>query len=303
LCVGLSIVAGRDLRAPWDIAWLGILCATSVVGVTLSFGLAGGAGYMIVYIAGSLLVGLYGRATRNAEAARERSDQLRGELEEANRRLRAYAEQVERAASAQERARLSRELHDAATQTVFSINLTAEAARLARTEDPERLPTLLDRLQELARDALGELRSLVHELRPPTIAEEGLVRALQRHAAMRERRDCVRVALSVEGQEGGGAAVKETLYSIAVEALNNVVKHAGVSEASLTVSFDTDGVTLSVRDAGAGFDASAPRATESFGLASMRERVEAIGGSLSVRTAPGKGTEVEARAPLAREEA
>ena len=303
LCIGLCIVVGQDLWAPWDLAWIGILSVTAIVGLVLAYGPGGAVGYMPVYIAGCLLVGLYGRATRKAESARERSEELRGELEEANRRLRAYAEQAERAASAQERARLSRELHDAATQTVFSINLTAEAARMARSDDPDRLPSLLDRLQELARDALAELRSLVHELRPSTIAEEGLVRTLERHAVTRERRDCVRVTVSVRGEERGTAAVKEALFGAAVEALNNVVKHARAAEAAVELSFEEDAAVLRVRDSGSGFDPRSPRPAERFGLVSMKERVEALGGTMTVRSAPGEGTEVAVRLPLPGEEA
>ena len=81
--------------------------------------------------------------------------------------------------------RLARELHDAATQTVFSMNLTAEAARMSLAEDPYRVPALLDRLQELARDALAEMRTLVRELRPTTVAETGLVKSLEHHVALR----------------------------------------------------------------------------------------------------------------------
>jgi signal transduction histidine kinase len=302
LCVGLSIVAGRDVRAPWDFVWIGILCAATIVGLILAFGPEPGVAYMPVYIAGCLLVGLYGRATRNSEIARERSEVLLKDLEQANARLRDYSQQAERNAVAQERTRLSRELHDAATQTVFSIHFTAEAARMARTEDPERLPSLLDRLEELSRDALAELRVLVRELRPPSIGEESLSHALERHAAMRERRDRVRVTVSVRGKERCGAAAKQALFGAVVEALNNVVKHAGVSEAAVGLSFDGREAVVRVTDNGIGFDVSAAGSPGRFGLVSMRERMEAINGTLSVRSAPGEGTEVEVRLPLQEEE-
>lgn len=302
LCVGLAIVAGQDLTSPWDTTWIGVLCVVSVLGLIVAFGPGNAWGYAPVYIAGCILIGMYGRAARKAETARARSEELRGELEEANTRLRAYAAQAEKAAAAQERARLSRELHDAATQTVFSIHLTSEAARIAQTEDPDRLPSLLDRLQELSREALAELRTLVHELRPPAVGEESLVRALERHAAIRERRDNVRVALAVHGEERGSAAAREALLGAAVEALNNVVKHSGVAEAQMYLTFDDEHAVLRVVDGGVGFDLRAARRSESFGLLSMRERVEGLGGTVSVRSAPGQGTEIEIRLPLERED-
>ena len=145
------------------------------------------------------------------------------------------------------------------------------------------------------------MRSLVRELRPPTVAEEGLVKALQRYAATRERRDGLRVALRVHGEERGSAEIREILFRAAVEALNNVARHAGVSEASVELSLGADAAAITVSDPGRGFDVSAPRPPESFGLLSMRERVEALGGSMSVHSAPGAGTSVEVRLPLGGE--
>jgi len=303
LCVGLSIVAARDLESPADVTWLAILCATVVAGLVLAFGLGEAVQYIPIYIAACLLLGMYGRTSRRAEEARARSDELRAELEVVNRRLRAYAEQAEESAAAQERARLARELHDAATQTVFSMNLTAEAARMAVTEDPGRVPTLLERLQELSRDALAEMRALVRELRPASVADEGLVVVLRRHAAARSRRDGLRIVVEAEGEESGSTAVREALLRVAVEALNNVVKHAGAGSARVTVRFGPSAASLAVSDDGRGFDVAVPVSADSFGLLSMRERVEALGGTLVVRSAPGAGTSVEASLPRAEEEA
>ena len=225
LFVGLSIVAAQNLPLGTDVRWLAAICVVLTAALIAAFGLRMAASFAPIYIVASLLVGLYGRATRTSEAARKRSEELLVSLEEANRRLRAYAEQAEETAGAQERARLARDLHDAATQTVFSMNLTAQAAKMAIRQDPARVPGMLDRLQELARDALSEMRLLIDELRPQSVAEAGLVQALERHAGLRERRDGMRVKLSVEGDEQGEAAVKDVLFRCAREALSNVLKH------------------------------------------------------------------------------
>ncbi len=301
LYIGLSLVAARDLPDRHGIAWLAAFCALLILGLLLAYGAEEGASYMPTYIAGCLIVGLYGRASRKAEEARARSDQLAAELGEANHRLRAYAGQVEEAAAAQERAALARELHDAATQTVFSMNLTTEAARMCLAEEPERVPALLDRLQQLARDALAEMRTLVRELRPTTVAEAGLVKSLERHAALRERRDGLKVALSVDGEERGDGAVKEALFRTAREALNNVAKHAGVKEARVSLRFGGDEAAIEIRDAGRGFDPGAARGPESFGLLALRERLDELGGGLTIDAAPGKGVGIIARVPIRRE--
>ncbi|HYW85128.1 MAG TPA: histidine kinase dimerization/phosphoacceptor domain-containing protein, partial [Spirochaetia bacterium] len=152
--VGMSIVAAQTLPLGTDVKWLAAICVIATAALIAAFGPRMAASFAPTYIVGSLLVGLYGRASRTSEAARKKSEGLLESLEEANRRLRAYAEQAEETAGAQERARLARELHDAATQTVFSMNLTAQAAKVAIHQDPARVPGMLDRLQELARDAL-----------------------------------------------------------------------------------------------------------------------------------------------------
>ncbi|MGO9308044.1 MAG: sensor histidine kinase [Spirochaetia bacterium] len=300
LFMGLSIVAGRDLPSRSSVVWVTIFSAAVTLGLFAAYG-KDAVNYFPVYIAGCLTIGLYGRASRNAEIARAKSEELLVELGEANRRLHAYAERAEEAAAAQERAHLARELHDAATQTVFSMNLTAEAARIALKDDPRRVPSLIDRLQELARDALAEMRALVRELRPGSVVEEGLVKSLERLAVQRQKRDGLAVTLAFRGAEEGGTEMKEAIFRIAREALNNVARHAGVKECRVDLSFGSEEIALLVQDSGKGFDPAGTRRPESFGLLAMRERLEALGGRLLVRSAPGAGTEIDARVPIAME--
>jgi len=301
LYVALSLSVTRYLTLRSSLYWLGGLCVVLTAALLWVWGWSEGFSYIPTYIAGVLVIGLYGRASRKAEEARARSEELAARLQEANRRLKVYAERAEEVATAQERARLARELHDAVTQTVFSMNLTAEAARLACEATPHKVPAMLDRLQELGRDALAEMRSLVDELRPRTVAETGLVRALQKHLGLRRRRDELAVRLEVVGQERGGEAVKEALFRTAQEALNNVLRHSGVKEAAVELEFAESEVRLCVRDAGKGFTPAAAAGGESFGLINMRERVEALGGTFRLVSAPGAGTTVEARISVARE--
>jgi len=299
LFLGLSLVTAKYLSAPRDLLWLGFFCLVVSVTLVAAWGLAEGVTYFPIYVAGILVLGLYGRTSRKAEEARKRSEDLLAQLQTANRKLHSYAEQAEEVAKIHERNRLARELHDAATQTVFSINLTAEAARMALTQDPGRLPALLEKIQESSADALAEMRALVGELRPRNMTEDGLAPTLRQHFTIRERRERLRIAFTVDGEERGDLDVKEALFRTAQEALNNVVKHAGVSEAEVSLKFLDDEITLRIRDAGKGFDPAASSAGEGFGLASMRERIESRGGSFALASRPGAGTEVSARIPLA----
>ncbi len=301
LYMALSLPVERSMPARRGLIWLGVFCLMLVGGQLLAFGLPDGLMYAPSFIAGVILIGLYGWAIQRAEASRTRSDELAAELREANRYLRVYADQAEQSATAQERARLARELHDAVTQTVFSMNLTAQAARISLDRDPRRTRGLLERLQELARDALTETRSLVDELRPRTIAEMGLISALEQHFALREKRDGLHVSFTVEGQETGRAPLLDALFRTTQEALNNVALHAGTDSAAVKLAFSGDCAVLSVRDQGKGFDQEGPRRAESYGLLTMRERVESLGGSFRLSSVPGAGTEIEVRVPIDEE--
>jgi signal transduction histidine kinase len=299
LFLSLGLVCTKYLRPQTDLVWLVVFCAAASASLMLAFGPAEGLTYLPSYLMGILFLGLYGRARRRAEGARAQSDAAAAELREANEKLRAFAAQAEEMATSQERNRLARELHDAATQTVFSITLTAQAARMACDTDPARLPELLDRIQEAGADALAEMRGLVSELRPRSVAADGLVPTLRQHLALRERRERLRAVLSVDGEETGSVEAKETLLGVAQEALNNVVKHAGVGEAQVALAFGPGEAVLCVSDAGRGFDPAA--GAGGFGLASMRQRIQSRGGSWELSSRPGGGTRITVRVPLAAE--
>ncbi len=271
LYLGVALVAARYLPHRRVAAWLAVLCLLPAAALVLAFGVADGISYLPTYVMGVLILGFYGSAARRAEEALARSDGLLAELSAAHAELRRYADQAEEAAAAGERNRLAAELHDAATQTVFSITLTAEAARLALAQDPARLPALLARIQESSADALAEMRSLVRELHSPVVAEDGLLAALRQHAAARERRERLRVILSVEGEERGSLDTRETMFRTVQEALNNVVKHAGVSEAEVSLVFGEREMRAVVRDQGRGFAAAAgPSGSRGAALAGGR---------------------------------
>jgi signal transduction histidine kinase len=290
--LSVALVATRHLRANVDLVWLAVCCVVPTLALTGAFGIKDGLPYSATYIAGVLCLGMYGRASRKAGAARRKSEELLAQL-------RAYTAQAEELAAMHERTRLARELHDAVTQTVFGVTLTAEAARIAARQDPAQLPGLLDRIQESSADALAELRALVAELRPQTIARDGLVASLRRHLEARERREKLRVELAVSGEERGSAAAWEAVFRAIQEGLNNVVKHAGTDSARVRVAFGADEITATVRDEGRGFDGALRG--RGFGLAGMRERVEALGGTVEVDSRAGAGTEVRIRVPLTGE--
>lgn len=202
--------------------------------------------------------------------------------------------QSNKLATVEERARLARELHDSVTQSLFSLNLTLRAARRNMQLSPTQAEGLLDNVQELAQGALAEMRALIFELRPQALANEGLISALEKHSDSVRARSGLQVYLDVTGDRRLRLEVEEALYQIAREALHNVVKHAHARAAWVCLDLEGPGVSLSIRDDGRGFDPSAIASNggSHIGTSTMRERAEAIGGTLALTSSPGNGTEV-----------
>lgn len=193
--------------------------------------------------------------------------------------------------------------------SIFSMTLTAESARILPERDPAKVVAQLDRLRELSKDALAEMRSLISQLRPETVAEEGLIPALRRHIAERQNREeGLNVALHLEGCEEGerplALETEEGLYRIVQEALNNVVKHAQTDRVEARLRLTDDAVSLLIEDHGVGFDLSRtgpegvhPQASH-LGLTSMRERAKMMGATFAVESQPGSGTRIRVKKQL-----
>lgn len=209
------------------------------------------------------------------------------ELVEARRRM------AERGAL--ERQRIARDLHDSVSQTLFSMTLHARAAERAMAggsgvSDGGRHE--LGQVVDLSRSALAEMRSLIFELRPEGLVDEGLVSAIRKHAAVLSGREGIRI--DVHGPVDrlpltAGAA--ENLYRIVQEGLANVIKHAGASHASVTITATGDEVRVEIADDGRGFVPSASRCGH-MGLQSINDRARELGGTVTLQSRPGAGTRV-----------
>ena len=198
----------------------------------------------------------------------------------------------------EERNRLARELHDAMTQNLFSLSLTAQAAGgLVRT-DPARAEAEIDHIGRLARETQAELRSLIFELRPPRLEADGLVATIGKDLEVLGRAHGLKADLRVHGTPELASAAEMELYRIVQEALNNAVRHARAESVAVDVDATDGMVTITVRDEGAGFDPAARAIRERrLGLTSMRERAESLGGTLTIETAPRSGTTVRVEVP------
>jgi signal transduction histidine kinase/ligand-binding sensor domain-containing protein len=244
------------------------------------------------------MIGVYRQRVRGIEA---RSRELERQVEERTREIQRLSEKAQELAVVEERQRLARDLHDAVSQTLFSASLIAEALPDIWQSSPDDGPELLVKLQQLSRGALAEMRALLMELRPATLTEasmEDLLRQLGQAASGREGIP-VRVTVDEACAPQLGAlpvGVRITLYRIAQEALNNVVKHAQASQVDVglrcTSSPGEVRAELTIRDDGLGFEPGSV-AGDHLGLGIMQERAESIHAQLEIESKPGGGTQVK----------
>jgi PAS domain S-box-containing protein len=208
--------------------------------------------------------------------------------------------QSQELAALQERQKLARELHDSVSQALYGIGLGARAARKMLDVETTRSSDLVEPLEyvlSLAEAGLAEMRALIFELRPDSLQNEGLVAALSKQSAALEARHRIPVDANFCPEPDLSLDAKQTLYRIAQEGMNNIVKHASASHVSLTLSSTSEQIILEIRDDGAGFDPHANYPGH-LGLRSMLERAERLGGQLTIESSPGQGSRVIARLPL-----
>jgi signal transduction histidine kinase len=213
-----------------------------------------------------------------------------------NARLR---EKAERLAIVEERQWLARELHDSVTQAMYSVTLYAEAARMALAAGKlEVVSENLIELQAMAREALFDIRLLIFELQPPILEGKGLAASLRIRLAAVESRAGLITDIQVEGGQPLSLPVEEDLYRIALEALNNVVKHARAQHVKVYIGFDNHRIYLKITDDGQGYEPVIARESGGMGIRSMEERAERLKGKLEIRSVPGQGTSVNVEVPL-----
>jgi signal transduction histidine kinase len=304
----LSMQAAQRLGWRSAALWIALFAPLTVLPLTLAYSVPQAVTFAAIYTGLDVFLGLFTLATRRAAESRARNRTLMEELEAANVELTAYSRRTERLAAAGERHRLARELHDSVTQTVFSMNLTAQSAALLLLRDRSAAVAQLDRLRELAQTALGEIRALGSELAVTELDEDGLAPALRRHLAGRGLPGDLSVTLSVEGGEAPGLppgsgrqaclspAEELCLFRIAQEALNNIVKHARAHEAAIRLRLSPP-CRLEIEDHGRGFRMDEGLGTGGIGLRGMGERAAEIGWSYSVDSTPGAGTRIAVEQP------
>jgi signal transduction histidine kinase len=209
-------------------------------------------------------------------------------------------------AALEERNRLARDLHDSVTQSIFSVAMMVRAAEIQHEQGMAALGETLERIRVVAGDALAEMRSLIFELRPAALEDEGLCGALRKLVESVQVRTNARVTCSAETEARLAPEVEAAMFRIVQEALGNAVKHAGATATAVVVAEEAGALRVTVSDNGGGFDPSTAGSggvtaqNGGVGLRSMQERALAAGISLRVESTPGAGSRVTVEAPVSR---
>ncbi|MFO7250358.1 MAG: sensor histidine kinase [Actinomycetes bacterium] len=261
--------------------------------------------YLLVVGVITSMVGLFslvGEVTAARSAERRRMVARLEELLHENAGLQAQLLVAAREAGVlDERQRMAREIHDTLAQSLTGIITQLQAAERAADgpgADPAVWRRHLGNAVRLARDGLAEARRTVDAVRPGPLRAARLPDALTHVAADWSRLSGVPAEVTVTGEPRPlHPEAETTVLRVAQEALANVAKHADATRVGVTLSYMADLLALDVRDDGAGFDTSRPAAGRGFGLTSMRQRAERLGGTFTIESEPGAGTAVSATVP------
>ncbi|MGZ9222751.1 MAG: sensor histidine kinase [Anaerolineales bacterium] len=238
------------------------------------------------------------------ETERKIAELQAARLEESQQREILRGELFRRVVAAQEseRQRIARDLHDETGQslTAIGMGLRGLSGRLsARNKDGIKT---LHQLETLTADSLKELERLISDLRPSHLDDLGLSAALRWYTGRIQEHASVSIRVDITGEEKDlDEAMKITVFRIIQESLNNIIKHAQASHVNIHLSYEAKNVRIDVWDNGIGFDLDqakqTPTGRPSLGLAGMEERAALVGGSVSIQSRPGYGTEIEALIP------
>lgn len=263
----------------------------------------------VTAVAAALFVIRFLRAFQ-VEAERKIADLQQARLEESQQREIMRGELFRRVVAAQEaeRQRIARDLHDETGQslTAIGMGLRGLAGKLS-SRSKEALNTL-HKLETLTADSLKELQRLMTDLRPSHLDDLGLSAALRWYSSKIQEHSSLHIRVDIHGEECDlDDATKITVFRIIQESLNNIIKHAQATHVNIHVHYDEKNVRISVFDNGIGFDRDEVQqrrtSRPSLGLAGMEERAALLGGSVTVQSRPGYGTEVEALIPYRRSNA
>lgn len=210
------------------------------------------------------------------------------------------AEQARVSAITDERQRLARELHDAVSQQLFAISMTATAVGRTLEKDFDKAQRQIALIEEMSAVAQSEMRALLLHLRPVYLEGKGLEQGLQELIKELKVKVPIEILFEMDPEVHLLKGVENHFFRIVQEAISNTLRHAKANKLEIRLHRRGDTVRMSLRDDGIGFEMDESKKT-SYGLSNMQERIVETGGSIQFITAPGKGTRIEITVPLVNE--
>jgi signal transduction histidine kinase len=281
LILAIHIAAVSTARA--TVLWIALSFGALALIFLVTDGL-GGLYAIFFYSVTFVVCGFFGYTIQQVERERDRNQQLVEELQAAQQRLRELA-------VIEERNRLARDLHDSVKQQVFAVSMQLGAARtLLNDQNPAYGP--VTEAERLARQAGAELTTLIRQLRPPHLESKTFPEALQEYVADWSRQNGIAADVKVDGVSSTSLAGDEALFRVAQEALANVARHSNAQHVTVELAHQENEIVLRVEDDGVGFEPG--QVQKGVGLDSMRERLEAIEGRLTISSGNPNGTRVMA---------
>ncbi|BAZ39958.1 hypothetical protein NIES4101_59150 [Calothrix sp. NIES-4101] len=222
--------------------------------------------------------------------------QSREKLAVANKKLREYALRIENQATLEERNRLAREIHDSLGHSLTALNLQLETGLKLWQANPAKAEGFLTRAKELGSKALQDVRESVSTMRSHPWQGESLEQAIITLLRDLEHTIGVKPSYSINFSEKLSSEISVAVYRIIQESLTNISKYANPPEVKLEILTSPTELYLQIQDTGIGFDLN--KNTTGFGLQSMRDRTEALGGKFNIETAPGQGCKIQVNIPI-----
>lgn len=230
---------------------------------------------------------------------RERVEEQIASLQRLSTERVEWNETLKQAAITEERQRLARELHDAVSQQLFAIAMMTSAVQQTIMTDPKKAAQQMSTIEEMAGIAQSEMRALLLHLRPAHLEGKGLKEGIEDLLKELQQKHDLSITWDIVELKNLSKGIEDHLFRIIQEAISNVLRHAKATSLQVKLAVVQDQIRLKVQDDGIGFHMEKEKHS-SYGLRSMNERVNEIGGVLEVISLPNKGTQIEVKVPLVR---
>ncbi|MFC0523513.1 histidine kinase [Pontibacillus salicampi] len=208
-----------------------------------------------------------------------------------------FAKSAHKAAAIEERQRLARDLHDAVSQQLFALTMMAQAAQRSFDQQPELAKKQLEEITSMALQAQTEMRALLLHLRPVHLSGEPLKQGIHNLISELQDKCQIRFDVHMDDMENIPESAEDHLFRIVQEALSNILRHAEATEVDVRLKQERTELFVHIGDNGKGFELDQDKKT-SYGLKTMQERTEEIGGTFTIRSKPHEGTYIDIRIPV-----